>query len=246
MQIWPAIDLRGGRCVRLIQGDYNRETVYGEDPVRMAAQWAAEGAKFLHIVDLDGARNGHPVNGEAINAIVRDTNLVCEVGGGVRDEITIEQLLEIGVSRVIVGTEALKNPDWFGAMCGKYPDTLVLGIDAKEGLVATDGWLEVSDCSATALASQFQDMPLAAVIYTDIGTDGMLAGPNFAAIGQMQEVFRGPVIASGGICSEGDIRQLAEIPVAGCIVGKALYEGRLSMAAALAAASKSDYIKEKN
>ena len=239
MQIWPAIDLRGGRCVRLVQGDYGRETVYGDDPVQTADQWAAEGAEFLHLVDLDGARIGRPVNRDAIDAIVRDTSLVCEVGGGVRDEAAIDQLLEIGVARVIVGTQALKNPDWFCTMCGKYPGKLVLGIDAREGLVATNGWLEVSDRTATAVASQFREMPLAAVIYTDIGTDGMLGGPNLDAICQMREAFEGPVVASGGIRSAEDIQQLAEIPVTGCIVGKALYEGRLSMTEALAAATGS-------
>lgn len=237
MQIWPAIDLRGGRCVRLVQGDYDRETVYGDDPVAMAQRWVAEGAQFLHLVDLDGARSGRPMNRDCIESIVSATKVDCEVGGGVRDEAAIEQLVQVGVSRVVIGTQALRQPDWFRDMCTKYAGKIVLGIDARDGYVATEGWLETSECSAIALARQFQDVPLTAIVYTDIATDGMLAGPNLDAIRQMQQSVDVPVIASGGVSSVEDVARLAEIPVAGCIVGKALYEGRLSVSEALAVAT---------
>jgi phosphoribosylformimino-5-aminoimidazole carboxamide ribotide isomerase len=237
MQIWPAIDLRGGRCVRLVQGDYQRETVYGDDPVATAREWAAQGADFLHIVDLDGARSGRPINHEAIKAVVKETNLICEVGGGIRDEAAISEFLEIGVDRVIIGTQALRQPDWFQTMCAKYPGRLVLGIDARDGFVATDGWLDLSQCTAIVLARQFLEVPLAAVVYTDIATDGMLGGPNFEAVRQMRQAVDVPILASGGIQSAEDIERLAEIPVEGCIVGRAFYEGRLSIEEALTAAA---------
>lgn len=236
MQIWPAIDLRGGKCVRLQQGDYNRETVFGDDPVEMARHWASQGAEYLHLVDLDGARDGRLVNRESVRAIVAALDIPCELGGGVRDESTIDELLALGLQRVVIGTKALREPDWFRAMCRRYPQRLVLGIDAREGRVATHGWLETSDVAATDMARQFHDEPLAAIIYTDIATDGMLAGPNLAAMQEMHAAVDLPLIASGGVSRAEDVAQLAAVPVTGCIIGRALYEGTLTLADALAAA----------
>ena len=236
MEIWPAIDLRGGKCVRLMQGDYARETVYGDDPAAMARRWVGEGARHLHLVDLDGARDGKLVNRNAIEAIVRAVDIPTELGGGVRDEATIEQLLSLGLSRVVVGTKAIADPAWLKQMCGKFPSQIVLGIDAKDGRVATDGWLEVSDVAATELAQQFANEPLAAIVYTDIATDGMLSGPNLNAMREMAAAVKIPVIASGGVSCAGDVRALTETGVAGCIIGRALYEGKVTMADALEAA----------
>jgi phosphoribosylformimino-5-aminoimidazole carboxamide ribotide isomerase len=236
MQIWPAIDLRGGQCVRLQQGDYGRETVFGDDPTAMARRWEAEGGRFLHLVDLDGARDGKLVNLEIVRAIVRAVGVPCELGGGVRDEASIRTLLEAGLSRVVIGTKALREPDWFRQMCRQFPNRVALGIDARNGQVATDGWLETSDVSAVAMARQFDDEPVAALIYTDIATDGMLQGPNLGAMREMAGAVQLPVIASGGVSSADDVRRLAETGVAGCIIGRALYENRLTIADALAAA----------
>lgn len=236
MQIWPAIDIRGGKCVRLQQGDYARETVFGEDPAGMARHWADEGAECLHLVDLDGARAGSVANWESIEAIVRAVDFPCELGGGVRDEQTIARLLELGMSRVVIGTLAIKQPQWFGQMCQKFPGRLVLGIDARGGLVATEGWLETSRVQAVELAQDFARQPLAAIIYTDIETDGMLSGPNTTALAEMAAAVDVPVVASGGIATSEDVRRLAELPLAGCIIGRALYEGTLKLADALAQA----------
>jgi len=238
MQIWPAIDLRGGKCVRLQQGDYDRETVFGEDPAAMARVWVEQGAESLHLVDLDGARSGQIENWASITAILKAVSVPCELGGGVRDRQTIARLLELGLARVVVGTRALKQPDWFREMCQKFPDRVALAIDARGGRVATDGWLETSEQAATDLARQFDGEPVAAIIYTDIATDGMLAGPNLAAIGEMQRATKAPVIASGGVTTADDVARLAEQHVAGCIIGRALYEGTLTLADALARARK--------
>jgi phosphoribosylformimino-5-aminoimidazole carboxamide ribotide isomerase len=235
VEIWPAIDLRGGKCVRLQQGDYDRETVFGADAVAVANQWAGQGANYLHLVDLDGAREGRPRNLAVVASIVKAVNLSVELGGGVRDEQTIRALLDLGLCRLVIGTLALREPDWFRGMCRKFPQRLVLGIDARDGMVATHGWLQTSDIAATELARQFNDEPLAAVIYTDIATDGMLAGPNVAAIAEMQAAIDLPVVASGGVTTCEDVARLAAVPVAGCIIGRALYENTISLPDALAA-----------
>ena len=235
MQIWPAIDLRGGKCVRLQQGDYDRETVFGEDPAQMARHWVAQGAEYLHLVDLDGARDGRPGNIESIRAILSAVHIPCELGGGIRSEAAIGELLELGLSRLVIGTKALKEPEWFRMVCRRFPNRLVLGIDAREGRVATEGWLETSDVAATDMARQFAGEPIAALVYTDIATDGMLAGPNLAAMAEMQRAVDLPVIASGGVTTAADVAALARIPVAGCIVGRSLYEGKLTLREALAA-----------
>lgn len=237
MQIWPAIDLRGGKCVRLKQGDYQRETTYGDDPAEMARRWIDQGAECLHLVDLDGARDGSNANLPAVESILAAVTVPCELGGGIRDEATIERLLGIGLARLVVGTRALKEPDWFRSMCRKYPGQLALGIDAKNGLVATDGWLETSTTPAIDFVRQFASEPLAAIIYTDIAKDGMLQGPNLDAMAEMNAAASTDVIASGGVTSAADVRRLAEIGMAGCIIGRALYEGNLSLPEALAAAA---------
>jgi len=242
LTLWPAIDLRGGRCVRLQQGDYNRETIFGDDPAEMAARWQSQGAESLHLVDLDGAKAGRPVNLEAIRAIVARLEIPCQLGGGIRDERSIGLMLdEVGVSRVIVGTAALKQPAWFRQMADKYPGRLVLGLDARNSLVATEGWLDVSQTPALELARQYADMPLAAVVYTNIANDGMMQGVDRATIGDMQELARMGlhVIASGGVSSLADVQNLVaahgETPrLDGAIIGRALYEGAIALPEALA------------
>jgi len=238
MQIWPAIDLRGGKCVRLRQGDYGRETIYGDDPAQMARRWIAEGAQYLHLVDLDGARDGRSANREAVRAIVAAASVPCELGGGIRDETTIQELLNLGLERLVVGTKALKEPDWFRQMCRKFPGQLALGVDAKNGLVATDGWLQTSSTAASQLAQQYEREPVAAIIYTDIAKDGMLEGPNVEAMAEMQRSVDLPVIASGGVATADDVRKLARAGMAGCIIGRALYEGQLSLRDALEASKQ--------
>ncbi|MDR1384492.1 MAG: 1-(5-phosphoribosyl)-5-[(5-phosphoribosylamino)methylideneamino]imidazole-4-carboxamide isomerase [Planctomycetaceae bacterium] len=224
MEIWPAIDIRQGKCVRLRQGDYSQETVFSESPAETAQYWASQGAKRLHLVDLDGAKDGKPTNLESIRKLVRTVDVPCELGGGIRDEQTIQLFLNEGIARLVVGTLALKQPDWFRKMCDKYPEKLVLGIDAKGGRVATDGWLETSETSAAELAKQFEELPIAAIVYTDVATDGMMQGPNLAEMQTMQQHVRVPVIASGGVTTFDDIQRLDDAKLAGCIIGRALYE----------------------
>jgi len=214
MQIWPAIDLRGGKCVRLRQGDYGRETVYGDDPAAMARKFVSEGAEYLHLVDLDGARDGSNANLAAVQAIVKAAGIPCELGGGIRDDGIIEKMLSLGLSRLVVGTRALKEPDWF----------------------RTDGWLETSETTAIDLARLFESEPLAAIIYTDISRDGMLQGPNLAAMAEMKAAVKIPVIASGGVTTAKDVHDLATIGLDGCIIGRALYEGTITLKESLAAA----------
>ncbi|GIW88621.1 MAG: 1-(5-phosphoribosyl)-5-[(5-phosphoribosylamino) methylideneamino] imidazole-4-carboxamide isomerase [Isosphaeraceae bacterium] len=236
MDVIPAIDLRGGRCVRLRQGDYSRETVYGDDPAETAATWERGGAGRLHLVDLDGARAGTPVNVDAVRAILKTVAIPCQLGGGVRDDASAQLWLEAGVDRVIVGTAALERPDWLAGLAERYPGRVVLGLDARAGKVATRGWLETTEVDALTLARRFEGLPLAAVIYTDIGRDGMLDGPDLETTAALGRSLRLPVIASGGVGSLDDLRRLAGYrEIAGCIVGRALYEGRFTLAEAIAA-----------
>jgi phosphoribosylformimino-5-aminoimidazole carboxamide ribotide isomerase len=233
MQVWPAIDVRGGKCVRLRQGDYQQETVFAEDPVAVARQFAEQGAMHLHIVDLEGAREGLPVNLPAVQEILAAVDIETELGGGIRDEQSVQELFDFGLTRLVIGTSALTNPEWFRAACRKYPGRLVLGIDARNGRAATDGWLNITDVSAIDLARQFAREPLAAIIYTDIATDGMMRGPNVAAMVEMQAAVDVPVVASGGVTTIEDVARLAAAGLAGCIIGRALYEGTLSLADAI-------------
>jgi len=233
VQIWPAIDLRGGKCVRLKQGDFGRETVFGEDPAAMASHWVSQGAECLHLVDLDGARSGSPANEPMIAAILQAVDVPCELGGGIRTEETIRRLLDLGLSRLVVGTQAIREPDWFRQMCREFPGKLVLGIDARGGRVAMHGWLETSEMEATDLARRLADEPIAAIIYTDIATDGMMAGPNVEAMVAMQRAVACPVVASGGVTTVDDVARLAAAGMAGCIVGRALYEGTMTLPEAI-------------
>jgi phosphoribosylformimino-5-aminoimidazole carboxamide ribotide isomerase len=226
--------LRAGQCVRLRQGDYNQETVFDADPVAVARRWVDQGATFLHLVDLDGAKAGHPVNGDTIRQIVREAGVPCQLGGGLRTEEHVATALGWGVRRVIIGTRALKDPAWFGALCAAHPEQVVLGIDAKNGRAATEGWLEVSDISALELARRCAGWPLAAIVYTDISRDGMLEGPNAESLAELAARVRVPVIASGGVTTLADVRTLKRLGLAGCIVGRALYEGRLDLRQAIA------------
>lgn len=241
MQILPAIDLRGGKCVRLRQGDYNQETVFGDDPAAMARQWVDAGAEWLHLVDLDGAKAGKPVNHEVVRQIVEVAGVPCQLGGGIRDEAAIRLMLdEIKVDRVIVGTQALKQPEWFRQMAGLFPGRVALGIDARDSKVATEGWLDVSKRSAIELAGEYVDLDLPAVIYTNIANDGMMQGVDEATIADMIQLAELglPVIASGGVSSMDDVRRLTEVStqhprLIGAIVGRAIYEGAIDVADAV-------------
>jgi len=235
MILLPAIDMKDGRCVRLEQGDFGRQKTYAEDPTVMARKWADDGADWLHLVDLDGAKDGgRSVNSPIVERIVREIGLPVQLGGGVRDEATIRHWSDLGVKRLVVGTKAVREPEWFAEMARQFPGQLVLGLDAKEGLVATDGWLEVSSVDAVQLAQAYEDLPLAGIVYTDIARDGMLIGPNFAMTERLAREVKLPVVASGGVSCLDDLVRLKTMPVWGTIIGKALYEGRFTLKQALA------------
>ena len=236
MEVWPAIDLRGGKCVRLQQGDYGRETVFGEDPAAMARHWVGLGAERLHLVDLDGARGGEPANLPSVRAIVEAVEVPCELGGGIRSEESIGRLLDLGLGRLVIGTLAVREPAWFSEMAGRFPGRLVLGIDARDGRVAAQGWTETSEVETIDLARRFAAEPIAAIVYTDIATDGMMSGPNLSAMAAMQAAVDVPVVASGGVTTVEDVAALKAAGMAGCIIGRALYEGKLKLPQALAAA----------
>jgi len=233
MLILPAIDLRGGKCVRLKQGDYARETVFGDDPAAMARRWVGEGARALHLVDLDGAKAGQPVNGEVIRRIVQAVDVPCQVGGGLRTEADIEATLEMGVARVVLGTRALQDPAWVRQMAQAYPKRIILGLDARDGKVATHGWLNTSEASVLDVAREFANWPLYAIVYTDITRDGMLEGPNVEGLAALAEAVPLPVIASGGVTTLQNVRDLMARKVFGCIIGRALYEGKIDLSAVL-------------
>jgi phosphoribosylformimino-5-aminoimidazole carboxamide ribotide isomerase len=236
--ILPAIDLRGGQCVRLRQGDYSRETVFGDDPAAMARRWVDQGAGYLHLVDLDGARAGQSVNGDSVRRILAAAGVPCQLGGGLRTEEHIREVLGWGVARVVLGTRALLDPAWCEAMCRQFPGRVALGIDVRKGQIVLQGWQETSDRPALELARQVAAWPLAALIYTDVGRDGMLGGPNVEATAEIVAAVAVPVIASGGVTTLEDVAGLARRGLAGCIIGRALYEGRLDLAAAIALARK--------
>ena len=230
MELWPAIDLRGGKCVRLLQGDYDRETVFGDDPVAMVRRFVAQGAKRLHIVDLDGARAGRPVQADLIARMVAAAGVPCQLGGGIRSLETAKAYAEAGVARLVVGSVAIEQPALLEELATALPSRIVLGLDARDGRVAVRGWLETSPLTAVAVARRHEGLPLAGIVYTDIATDGMLAGPNLAALEEMIRAVKLPVVASGGIATVEDLRQVARIGADGCIVGRALYDGGLSLA----------------
>jgi phosphoribosylformimino-5-aminoimidazole carboxamide ribotide isomerase len=234
--ILPAIDVRGGQCVRLRQGDYSQETVFGADPAAMARRWVGLGAAFLHLVDLDGARAGRPVNGPSIRRIVEAAGVPCQLGGGLRSEEHIGEALSWGVARVVLGTRALQDPAWGEQMTRRFPGRIVLGLDARQGKLATAGWLETTAVTVLDAARRCASWPLAALVYTDIGRDGMLEGPDVEGTRALAD-FPFDVIASGGIGSVADVARLARAGVKGCIIGRALYEGRVDLAEALRVAA---------
>ena len=240
MQIWPAIDIRGGKCVRLIQGDYGQETVYGSSPADMAARWISEGAECLHVVNLDGARSGNDAtaqsNFSAIKTLVEQSEVPVQIGGGLREESVIRQYAELGISRFVIGTKALVDEDWMLQMINLFPGQIILGLDAKQGFAAIDGWANVTDVKAISFARRMAEHPIGGIIYTDISKDGMLEGPNLEAMAEMADAVDVPVIASGGITTSEDVSGLVTCGLAGCIIGKALYEGRLALSDAIQAA----------
>jgi phosphoribosylformimino-5-aminoimidazole carboxamide ribotide isomerase len=241
MIVIPAIDLKEGRCVRLEQGLMEKDTVFSDNPAEQALKWQAQGAQLLHLVDLDGAFAGEPKNRAAIEAIMRELTIPAQLGGGIRDLATIEAYLSLGLSRVIIGTAAQRRPELVTEACRRFPGQIVVGIDAKDGMVAVQGWAEVTDVRAIDLARRFEGDGVAAIIYTDIRRDGMMQGPNIEATRQLAEAISVPVIASGGVSSLRDIENLLAIEsagVSGVITGKAIYTGALDLPAAIALTSR--------
>ena len=236
MIIIPAIDLRGGRCVRLLQGDFQRETVYSGDPVEVACRWAAKGADRIHIVDLDGSREGRPVNDGVIRQILSAVSVPIELGGGIRELGTVEYYLGMGVGWVILGTAALKNREFVVEACRRFPGRIILGIDAKEGKVAVEGWTEATGADVLDVAKRYEGLGLAALVYTDISRDGMETGVNVPATERLARAVGIPVIASGGVAGIGDIDRLLAVAasgILGVITGKALYTGALDLEEAI-------------
>lgn len=239
MDIIPAIDLRGGRVVRLIQGDPARETGYSDDPAAVAREWERHGARRLHLVDLDGAFAGSPTNHEALRRIFRAITIPAQLGGGLRNLDAIRAALDLGAAVVIVGTAAIRDPAFLEAACAAFPRQVALGLDARAGMLVASGWTEVTAMQATAFAGRTRGLPLHAIIYTEIQRDGMLAGPDLEGLSAVAAAARIPVIASGGVSSVRDIRALQTLVsrgVVGAIIGRALYEGCLTLEAAMAAA----------
>jgi len=237
MIVIPAIDLKDGKCVRLEQGLMDKDTVFNDNPGAQARAWQEQGAELLHIVDLDGAFAGEPKNRSAIEDIIKSITIPAQLGGGIRDIATIEAYLSLGLSRVIIGTAAQRNPELVREACARFPGRIVVGIDAKNGMVAVQGWAEVTDITAVELARKFEDCGVAAIIYTDISRDGMLQGPNLEATRALAEAVSIPIIASGGVSSLKDIKNLMEIEAAGItgvITGKAVYTGAISLNEAIA------------
>ncbi len=237
MILFPAIDLKDGQCVRLVKGEMDQATVFNDDPAAQAAEFESQGFEWLHLVDLNGAFAGRPVNGEAVDAILGAIRIPVQLGGGIRDLGTIEMWLEKGVTRVILGTVAVRDPDLVIKACRRFPDRIVVGMDARDGRVAVEGWAETSDLSAAELAARFTDAGVAAIIFTDIDRDGVLQGLNLEATVNLARSTSIPVIASGGLSSLDDIARLLEPEnaiLAGAVSGRALYDGRLDPAAALA------------
>ena len=238
MEVIPAIDLLGGNCVRLYQGDYSQSEVFGEDPVTMAKKWQDQGATRLHLVDLDGAKTGEPINLKAIENIVRALEIPIQVGGGLRDRARVSQLLSLGVRSAILGTIAVEKPELVGELCAEFPGQIIVGIDARNGKVATKGWLETSEVEAVELAQRMAKFGAAAIIYTDIYRDGTMQGPNLDALRDLCTQIDIPVIASGGVSSVTDLLSLLgleAIGVTGAIVGRAIYTGDVVLKEAIRA-----------
>ena len=238
MEIIPAIDLLNGKCVRLNQGNYNEVTKFNSDPVKQAQIWESQGARRLHLVDLDGAKTGEPINDLTIKKIKRSISIPIQLGGGIRTIDRAKELLGIGIDRIILGTIAIENPELVKVLSQEYPRRVAVGIDAKKGMVATRGWLKQSEISSLELAKQLNDLELAAIISTDIATDGTLKGPNVQALREITEISINPVIASGGVGSIADLISLSDFENEGIeaiIVGRALYDGSIDLKEALLA-----------
>ena len=239
MIIIPAVDIKDGRCVRLLQGRKDAETVFSDDPAAMAERWASEGAEIIHVIDLDGAFEKSPRNARAIEDILNRINIPIQVGGGIRDGKTIDGYLSAGVQRVIIGTEAIKRPELVKTACIRHPGQIAVAIDARDGKVAIDGWTQTTQVRALDLARQFEDSGVAAIIFTDIHRDGTHSGPNIDATRKIAEALSIPVIASGGVSDLSDIQRLiplAAVGVVGIITGRALYDGTLDLKQAIAVA----------
>jgi len=233
MIVIPAIDLKGGRCVRLLQGEKDRETVYSENPAEVAVRWQNAGAEMIHVVDLDGAFEGVPRNRAQLESILAAVQTPVEFGGGLRTDADVDGVIEMGVARAIIGTKAAASPGWMAELCRRHPGKIAAGIDARDGMAALEGWTESSKIKATDLAHRMAEIGVAAIIFTDISRDGMLTGPNIEATAALADEVDVPVIASGGVSSLDDIRKLKQTNVAGVIVGKALYSGAIDLAEAV-------------
>lgn len=229
MILFPAIDIRDGKCVRLIQGDYAQEIIYNDSPTNMAQEWQSQGAEYIHVVDLDGAKTGNSANKQAIEAIAKAVNVPVQVGGGIRNMEIVDSHIANGVARVIIGTAAIQDPEFLKRAVEKHGDKIAVSIDARNGFVATDGWTETSDVKAVDLLQDLAKIGVKTVVYTDIMKDGMLQGPNFEELKIMDDASAIDIIASGGVSTEEDIKKLAASDMYGAIIGKALYEGKLSL-----------------
>ena len=234
MILYPAIDIRGGRCVRLIEGDFDRETAYDSDPSTAARRWVEAGATWLHVVDLDGAVEGRPVNRKAIAEIRASVDVPIQLGGGLRQLTDLEDALDGGINRAILGTVALRDPELVISAVARWGDRIAVALDARDGRLATDGWLGQTDSDATDVAQRLAQRGVGHFIYTDIRRDGTLAGPNLEALAELVEMIEGDVIASGGVASLQDIEAIAATGATGVIIGRALYDGRVDLAAAIA------------
>lgn len=233
MVIYPAIDVKDGRCVRLVQGKFNDVTVYSDDPVEMAFKWEKLGAEYLHVVDLDGARTGEPQNTAIISDIAVNLGIPVQLGGGIRSIEMIEILLCKGIQRVILGTSAVQDPELVKRAVKTFENNVVIGIDAKNGFVAIEGWAKTSNFTATGFAKKMEDLGAKTIIYTDISTDGMLTGPNLKAMEEMVKAVNIDIIASGGVSNVEDIKNLKDVGVSGAIIGKALYTGNIDLKQAI-------------
>lgn len=230
MQLYPAIDMKGGKCVRLTQGLFDQVKIYADTPADMAVLWCRQGASFLHLVDLDGALAGHSVNAEAIERIVRSVSVPTQLGGGIRSEEAVEQMLKLGVSRCIIGTKAVETPDFIRDMVKKFgSERIVVGVDAKDGMVAVEGWEKVSELTALELCRTMTGYGVKHIVYTDIAKDGMLSGPNIPYTQMLTKETGVNIIASGGVSSMDDLSRLHEAGIRGAIIGKALYENRIDL-----------------
>ncbi|MDY7019555.1 MAG: 1-(5-phosphoribosyl)-5-[(5-phosphoribosylamino)methylideneamino]imidazole-4-carboxamide isomerase [Chloroflexota bacterium] len=237
MDIIPAIDLKDGRCVRLYQGDYNQETVFAENPAEVALRWYSQGASWLHVVDLDGAAAGESINLIAVEQIIKESDLLVELGGGIREEQTAEKLLQKGVKRIILGTVAIENPELVKKLCQRFGEAIVVGLDARDGKIAVHGWRKDTAVDVLQLSQEMEKAGVQRLIYTDIKRDGTLTEPNFDVVGRLAAEVGVPIIASGGISKLEHLQRLEKLGVEGAIIGKALYTGDIDLHEAIASVS---------